>query len=340
MLKKAIAQEGSKSVVGQSGATQGKDNIRLPLRELEEGTTSKPVGSNLKYEELDGSFACDKNDPGPCKANIDYEDSFDSVYFDEPRPKRLNDVQDIGSKEEEKKERAGGLAGPSNVSVSTKSEQGLNSITMTANLNAPSSNDSLGPTDKPNIVENVPDDSPTNGLAVPDEFKSSTVPGSNKAGSKRPYNSTSIIVPPHTSGTQRKLPSFIMGKNAAPNKPPPALAQQNPPRPAKVAPPPNAAPVNPSFHAPKPVVSQPPPANPPVRPPTVRPVPSQYPAPQGVSLPAHAGKIRKGHPEYEALVERAKKATDYSIGELMFKNGANAKQFIREALECLSKLEY
>lgn len=57
-------------------------------------------------------------------------------------------------------------------------------------------------------------------------------------------------------------------------------------------------------------------------------------------LPLHTGAVRKGDAKYEALLAKAKKATDYALGELVFQHGAYAKQFVREALEHVSQLEY
>jgi len=126
-----------------------------------------------------------------------------------------------------------------------------------------------------------------------------------------------------------------MGKDFIPPvKPPTTHTHQEPrkdiPKPPNITPPPNTKPQVPSA----------PPPGPNIRPPTVNP---SFPVPNPAiypPLPVHTGRIKKGQKEYETLIEKAIKATDYSIGELIFKNGSNAKQFVREALEHLSQLEY
>jgi len=180
--------------------------VKLPLDELDEGTTSKPLGTNLKYEEFDASFECTDEDTAN-KANIDYEDSFDSVYFDEPRPKRPE--QDTIPKEEEKNEEKKinptvevneveshenkmdiKPHKPSNITAFTKSEQPpcLNSMAVVPDaedindvnvipmdLTVPGGNDSLGFTEKYVIKEIPPDNLSLNDLAVPEESKASKV---------------------------------------------------------------------------------------------------------------------------------------------------------------------
>jgi hypothetical protein len=184
-LQKAIEKEKNEAVK----APEQKEAARLPLRELNEGTTSKPLGTNLKYEEHDNSFECTDEDTEN-KAHIDYEDSFESVYFDEPKPKRSE--LDTISKEEAKdgeKEVCPDVRvnnaelhedvpdiephKPSSISISTKSEQApsLNSMSVVPegedinDLNVipmkftvPEGNDLLGLIDKPIIKEIPPDD--------------------------------------------------------------------------------------------------------------------------------------------------------------------------------------
>ena len=56
--------------------------------------------------------------------------------------------------------------------------------------------------------------------------------------------------------------------------------------------------------------------------------------------PTNPGGIKKESPDYEVMLQKAKKATDNGLGELMFKNGAAAKQYIQEALTYIKQLEY
>jgi hypothetical protein len=133
-----------------------------------------------------------------------------------------------------------------------------------------------------------------------------------------------------------------MGKNSIPPVNPSFTYTQqklpkNIPKPSNVIPPPNIEP--PTSYTQSPATYIPQPAS------TIRPltISSSFAVPNQAMyppLPVHVGRIKKGQREYGMLVEKAIKATDNSIGELMFKNGANAKQFIREALEYLSQLEY
>jgi len=201
-LKKIMEKEKNEAIK----PPERKQVVKLPLHELDEGTTSKPLGTNLKYEVFDDSFECTDEDTAN-KVNIDYEDSFDSVYFDEPRPKRPE--QDTIPKEEEKNEekkidpnvKVNEVEShenkvdikphePSSITAFTKSEQppSLNSMAVVPDaedindvnvipmdFTVPGGNDSLGFTDKYVIKEIPPDNLSLNDLAVPEESKASKV---------------------------------------------------------------------------------------------------------------------------------------------------------------------
>ena len=59
-------------------------------------------------------------------------------------------------------------------------------------------------------------------------------------------------------------------------------------------------------------------------------MPTQLNAPVPQINPVHKGGIKKGDPKYDEILKKAVQATDYGIGELMYKHGASAKKFIEE----------
>jgi hypothetical protein len=64
------------------------------------------------------------------------------------------------------------------------------------------------------------------------------------------------------------------------------------------------------------------------------------PAPSSDLVVTNPGEIKKGSSNYEAMLQNAKRATDNGLGELMFKNGTAAKQYIQEALTYIKQLQY
>ena len=71
-----------------------------------------------------------------------------------------------------------------------------------------------------------------------------------------------------------------------------------------------------------------------------KPTPTQLNVPVPQVNPIHKGGIKKGDPKYDEILKKAGKETDYGIGELMYKKGANAKKFIEEALNYIKQLDY
>ena len=68
--------------------------------------------------------------------------------------------------------------------------------------------------------------------------------------------------------------------------------------------------------------------------PSVRPAASQFPR------PAQKGTIKKGDPKYTEIIQKAFKAADYALNEILFKNGPEAKAFVVESLNLINQLDF
>ena len=208
-------------------------------------------------------------------------------------------------------------SGPTNIAPpQTNNIPPGNSIPPAYNNLPPAGYSNIPP---PRPTNNIPPPSyniPPPGYNIPPRAPDATVPPPKQNNVIPPPQGPTNIIPPPTYSN---IPPPSMPRNVTP---PPSYNKDIPP--SNITQP--QRPVN--------VIS-------PTRPINVRP-PCNIPPRKDNSTPLfpHVGTIRKNDPNYACVLANAIKATDYGLGELMFKNGQNAKVFIGEALKHLSQLEY